>query len=315
MSLASAPLPPLDRTPLGAALMLGFCATGPLIDMFSKLAAASVPVGQITAGRYVFQALLLLPVVLALGLDLRMSRRAVLLTFLRAALSIAATFCFVAAVRVMPIADALAIAFVEPFLLLLIGHFVLHERVGGRRLAAALVGFMGTLMVVRPSFAVFGPVALLPLGTAVFFALYMLSTRSGSKGTHPVVLQAATALAGTAISVPLLAAFQGSGVSDLDPVWPSARGLLWMFGMGASAAGAHMLLTYALRFASATVLAPLHYLELVTATVIGLLVFGDFPDATTWAGIAVIAAAGLYIVHRERVTARAALPLPFDPTS
>jgi len=143
----------------------------------------------------------------------------------------------------------------------------------------------------------------------------MLSTRSASKGMHPVVLQAVTALAGTAICVPVLWAFDGSGIADLDPAWPTALGLLWMFGMGAAAAGSHMLLTYALRNASATVLAPLHYLELVAATVLGLLVFGDFPDGTTWAGIGVIAAAGLYIIHRERVTAQAALPIPFDPTS
>ena len=315
MGHAAASSPPLDRTPLGTALMLGFCATAPLIDMFSKLAAATLPVGQITAGRFLFQALLLVPVVLVFGLDMRMSRRAVALTFVRAALSIGSTFLFVAAVRVMPLADALAIAFVEPFLLLLIGHFILRERVGGRRLAAAVVGFAGTLLVVQPSFAAFGAVAFLPLGTAVFFSLYMLSTRSASKGMHPVVLQAVTALAGTAICAPVLWAFDGSGIADLDPVRPSGIGLLWMFGMGAAAAGSHMLLTYALRNASATVLAPLHYLELVAATVLGLLVFGDFPNGTTWVGIAVIAAAGLYIIHRERVTARAALPIPFDPTS
>src|SRR3569832_1452833 len=104
----------------------------------------------------------------------------------------------------MPIADALAICFVEPFLLLLIGHLFLNETVGWRRLVAATVGFIGTLVIVRPSFAVFGPVALLPLGTALFFALYMLATRR-AKALHPGVLQANTAVAAALIGVPVLA--------------------------------------------------------------------------------------------------------------
>lgn len=306
---------PTDSVPLGAALMIGFCACAPLIDVFGKLAAAELPVFQITAGRYVVQAALLLPLALALRLPLRMNARGWALTLLRAALSLGSTFCFIAAVRVMPLADALAIAFVEPFLLLLIGHFILRERVGWRRLAAAAVGFVGTLMVVRPSFASFGPVALLPLGTAVFFGLYMISTRFGSKGLHPVSLQAHTALAAVALALPILWGFSGSGVADLDPLWPSIRAVWLLIGMGAAATVAHQFLTYALRFASSTVLAPLHYLELVSAALFGLLVFGDFPGAAAWAGIAVISGSGLYIVHRERVTARSSLPIPFDPTT
>src|SRR5690606_6106696 len=134
--------PPLtDRHLLGTLLMLAFCSVAPLIDTFAKLAAASLPVGQITAARYVVQAMLLLPLILALRLDLRLDARTWGLTFLRAALSLASTFSFVAAVRVMPLADALAIAFVEPFLLLFIGRWFLAEPVGPRRLAAAATGF------------------------------------------------------------------------------------------------------------------------------------------------------------------------------
>jgi drug/metabolite transporter (DMT)-like permease len=300
-----------DRVPLATGLMLGFCVLAPAIDMFGKLAAASVPVGQITAARYVVQAAVLVPVALALGLSLRMDARALGLNLLRAALSLASTFTFIAAVRVMPLADALAIAFVEPFLLLLIAHLFLGETVGPRRLAAVAAGFVGTLIVVRPSFAAFGPVALLPLGTALSFALYMLTTR-WQRDTHPVTLQATTALAATALSVPLLVLGDGGPLPDLDPLMPSGWAWAWLAGMGLAAASSHLFLTYALRFASATVLAPLHYLELVSATVLGLLVFGDFPDGATWLGIAIIAGSGLYVIHRERVTARAAVPLPYD---
>ncbi len=246
MSLAPPPAL-LDRVPFGATLMIGFCLTGPLIDMFAKLAAATLPVGQITAARYLVQGLLLLPLLPLVGQTLHLDRRGWGLTLLRAALSLGSTYAFVAAVRVMPLADALAIVFVEPFLLLFIGRYVLHEPVGARRIGAACVGFVGTLMVIRPSFAAFGAVALLPLATAICFALYMLSTRQ-SRDMHPVKLQTTTALAAALMSVPLLWAFDGTG-GDLDPVWPRGLAWVWLVGIGAAATVAHQFLTYALRYA------------------------------------------------------------------
>ena len=293
-----------DRPVLGTLMMLAFCLTAPLIDTFAKLASDTIPVGQITAARYVSQAMILVPVMLAMRLDLRMNRSDLLLTFLRAVLSVASTATFVGAIAVMPLADALAIVFVEPFLLLLIGHFILSETVGIRRLGASVVGFAGSLIIIRPSFAEFGSVALLPLGTAFFFALYMISMRWRTHGAHPVRIQATTAVASIILTVPLLWLADGSGIRDLDPVMPQGRYWIYLFGVGLAASIAHMLLTYALRFASSTVLAPLHYLELISATFFGYIVFSDFPDLPTWIGVAVIAASGIYIMHRERVTAR-----------
>lgn len=125
-----------DRIFPGIALMLTFCALAPLIDVASKLASQAVPVGTVTLGRYVVQGLLMAPLVVALRLPLRIGGRVLALSVARAFVSMTATYCFVAAVQVMPIADALAIAFVEPFVILFIGRFVLHEEVGPRRLAA-----------------------------------------------------------------------------------------------------------------------------------------------------------------------------------
>jgi len=297
---------PADRTLLGSLLMIGFCLAAPLIDMFAKLGAATLPVGQITWARYLVQSAVLVPVALAFGLSLRLDRRTLRLNVVRAALSIGSTFTFVAAVRVMPLADALAIAFVEPFFLLWIGHAFLRERVGFRRLAAAMVGFAGTLLIVQPSFAAFGAVALLPLATALFFALYILSTRHQSKGVHPVALQATTALVAAVLAAPAMVLGTALDWPDLRVIAPSDHAWMWLVGIGLAASVSHLFLTYALRFASATVLAPLHYLELVMATVLGLAVFGDFPDGATWVGMAIIVGSGLYIVHRERLASRAA---------
>ncbi|WP_343081280.1 DMT family transporter [Ostreiculturibacter nitratireducens] len=295
-----------DRILPGVGLMLAFCAIAPLIDVASKLAAQEVPVGVVTLGRFVVQGILMLPIVLFMGLPMAILPRAFWLTISRAAVAILSTYFFVAAVRVMPIADALAIAFVEPFIILLIGKIVLSEQVGPRRLGASVVGFTGSLLVIQPSFAEFGPVAFYPLGTALSFALYMLITRHLSRLMHPVTMQLHTAFFASVLCLPLLAVGHALGEPSLSFVLPQGVFWIWVFCVGLAATISHMAMTYALMFAPSSTLAPLHYLEIVGASLYGYLVFSDFPDAMTWTGIAVIVASGLYIIHREHQVVRAA---------
>ena len=293
-----------DRILPGVVLMLGFCMTAPLLDVAAKLASESVPVGQITAARFVLQCALMAPLILLMGLSLRVPRGCWLALLLRAVFLVLSTFCFIAAIRVMPLADALAIVFVEPFIVLLLGKFYLGEDVGPRRVGAAIVGFIGVLFVIQPSFAAFGAAALFPLGTAVGFAFYILVTRGLSRRVHPVCLQFYTGLIASLLCIPVLALAAGSGSQFLDPVWPVGIAWLWLFGVGAFATLSHLMMTYALSLAPSAVLAPLQYLELPVAALLGYLVFRDFPNALTQIGIAIIIGAGLYMIHRERVTAR-----------
>lgn len=292
-----------DRILPGVALMLGFCTFAPLIDVASKLATATVPVGQVTLARFVVQVALMLPILLIMGQGLRLSRRAFRLTLWRALASIAATFTFVWAVKHMPLADALAIAFVEPFVLLVFGRLIFGDEVGPRRIAASAVGFLGALLVIQPAFATFGWVALLPVVTAFAFAAYMLITREASRAMTPEAMQFHTAWVAGAICLPVIVLASGSGIAALDPVMPQGWAWAWLAGVGVAATISHMFMTYALKLAPSATLAPLHYLEIVSAATLGYLVFGDFPNALTWAGIGVIVASGLYIIHRERVTA------------
>lgn len=293
-----------DRILPGVALMISFCVIAPLIDVSSKLAAHEVPVGVVTLARFLVQAALMLPVVWIMRQSFRLTPRALWLTTLRASVSILSTYCFIAALRYMPVADALAIAFVEPFIILLIGKLVLAEQVGPRRLGACAVGFLGSLLVIQPSFAHFGAIALFPLGTALAFALYILVTRALSRHLHPVPMQFHTALIAGTICLPLLAAGNALGEPSLTFAAPQGIFWLWCFCVGLAASISHMAMTYALKFAPSSTLAPLHYLEIVTATLFGYLVFGDFPNALTWCGIAIIVSSGLYIIHRERKVSR-----------
>lgn len=300
------PIP--DRILPGVAMMMGFCAVAPLIDVAAKMAAQSVTITQVTLLRMLVQAVLMLPVVWWLGQSLKLSPALHRLMAARALMMLGSTYTFVGAVAVMPIADALAIVFVEPFILLAFGAVLFGEQVGPRRIIASVVGFLGALLVIQPNFAAFGPVALLPLATAVFFAFYMLLTRRITREVPPEAMQAQTALYGTLFMLPVLALGHGLDWGALT-VGPAAP-VVWvqLVAVGLAATVSHLLITYALRYAPAATLAPLHYLEIVTAVAFGWLFFSDWPNPLSWAGIAVIAGAGLYIIARERRLARLARP-------
>ena len=293
-----------DRVLAGVALMLGFCLTAPLLDVCAKLASETVPIGQITAARFVGQCVLMAPFVWVMGVSLRVPRGQMLALIARALLLLFATFCFIAAFSVMPLADALAIVFVAPFIILLVGKFYLGEDVGPRRVGAAVVGFVGVLFVIQPSFAAFGRVALIPLGTAFSFACYILVTRGLSRRMHPVALQFHTGLIASLFCCPVLFFAAGSGSELFDPIWPTNIAWLWLLGVGFFATVSHMMMTYALSLSPSATLAPLQYFELPVATFFGYLVFSDFPNSLSLIGISIIIGAGLYMIHRERITAQ-----------
>ncbi len=216
-----------DRPLLGVFLMVGFALTAPGMDALAKLAGDRIPIGQILAFRFCIQAVLLLPLAFMLGLLKYPSPSEAFWHVIRAVLILAATALFFSALRFMSIADAIAIFFVEPFILTLLGAVLLGERVGWRRLAACATGFLGALLVIRPSFAAVGVVALFPLGTAVCFSLYMIVTRQTARSLHPVALQAWTALAASVLIIPVLIGFQDSGIFPLDPMIP--EGKYWFY--------------------------------------------------------------------------------------
>ena len=127
-----------DPTLRGIGLMLAFCALAPLLDTASKLATTTIPVGQITTARFLVQGALMLPIALVMGLPLRIAPRLAWLIIARAVLLIVSTYTFVAAVVVMPIADALAIVFVEPFILLIFGNLIFGDQIGAQRIGAEI---------------------------------------------------------------------------------------------------------------------------------------------------------------------------------
>jgi len=285
-------------------LMVVAMLMAPGLDTIAKLLVERLSPAQVAAGRFLMQTLVLLPVVWVM----RVREVPTAMHLLAGVLLGLSLLCLNMALTVLPVANAIAIFFVEPLILTLLGAAVLGERLGWRRLAAVGVGLVGALLVLRPNVALYGWAAAWPLATAVLFALYMLTTRAMTRTGGRLALQFwVGAFAALVLS-------SGAGLSALaDPgggalLMPDGREIALFVAMGLLAALAHALLIGALARVEAGVVAPFQYFEILSASLLGWLVFGDFPDGATWAGTAIIVAAGVYVFHRERRLARAARP-------
>ncbi|MDR9484018.1 MAG: DMT family transporter [Sediminimonas sp.] len=302
-----------DRPLLGILLMLGFCVVAPMGDATAKLLGETVALGLLLIVRFGLQALLLIPLVVLGGRIWRMQGKALALAGVRTVMHVAGIGMMFTALRFLPLADAIAIAFVMPFIMLLLGKFALGEEVGARRLLACCTGFIGTLLVIQPSFAEVGWPALLPLGVALDFALFMLVTRTIARESDPIALQAISGVMACAVLLPPLLLLHDSGLPGFDAAWPSPREWSLLMLVGVLGTLGHLLMTWALRLAPSATLAPMQYLEIPFATLIGWIVFNDLPDGLALLGIVVTVAAGLYIIVRERTMYRAARVAPQRP--
>lgn len=284
---------------VGVGLMLLAMAILPGIDVMAKhLGSLGFPVIQIVWARLFFGGLVTLPFALRHGMGALWPDRP-WLHALRGGLLIAATFSFFLSVQYLPIADALAIFFVQPLVLTALSPLVLGERVGPRRWAAVLVGFLGTLIIIRPGIIAVSPGALAALAAGTFLALYFLITRRISGRQPAMVTTFQTNLIGGLIaSVLVLPVFQ----------MPDPGTWLEFAALGAVANLGHYMIVRAYDFAEASLLAPLAYTEMITSTLLGWVFFGDFPDRWTFVGVAVLIGCAIYISVRERAQRRKVEP-------
>lgn len=269
----------------------------PGLDVFAKLLAQDMSSGQITWFRFVVQTALITPIVIVLKLY-HFERGTILLQAMRGILLAGATVFFFAALVKLSIAQAIAIFFVEPLILTIFSALFLGEVIRARRITAVIIGFIGALIIIRPSFAAVGVVALYPLVAAVCFALYMMITRQ-LKSVHPFQMQWMVGVSATIFMSVLLLLGDQSGWNALEMSRPQGLAIWWVFGLGLVATIGHTILVLALRHAPASLLAPFQYLEIISATIFGYLVFGDELDLTTIFGVLIIIGSGLYVFRRE----------------
>lgn len=269
----------------------------PGIDAIAKSLAGVISPGQIAQCRFLFQILFMLPLVLhtrGAWFDRRLWLHAA-----RGCLIALATVLFFSGLAHLPLADAISIFFIEPMLVTLLSASLLREQVGWRRLTAIAVGFIGAMIIIRPTFADVGWAVLYPVGAAVSFSFYILLTRKLVMTVEPVRLQFLAGIFGFLVMSIAVSLGDSAGFGPLVAVRPDLGQWLMLAALGLIATTGHLLVVYAFQRAPVGVLAPLQYVEIIGATLLGLVFFNDFPDAVTWVGIAVIVGSGIYIFRRE----------------
>lgn len=283
----------LARLPvIGIAFLIASNGLTASVDGVAKLLTADLHSLQIVWG----YCAVIFALLLVFALGRRTPLRRTLATrrrgthFLRAGMLVATISALFWGLAYIPLADATAIAFMAPLFVTTLSGPMLGERIGAHRWVAVAAGFVGVVLIVRPQGGGLQWAVLLPLVSALFFALFQIMTRrlAATESTFTTLFY--TGLGGMVWSS-LLVPF----------VWRpmTATHLLVFAGIGALGVGAHLCMIRAFTAAEASLLAPFNYVKLVWAVAIGYLLFADVPGPAVLTGAAVIVASGLYVLVRE----------------
>tara|TARA_Y100000590_G_scaffold335070_1_gene381324 strand:- start:540 stop:1388 length:849 start_codon:yes stop_codon:yes gene_type:complete len=262
----------------------------PFMDAIAKYLSAEISFFQITWARYFFTVFFTFPFMFFFfKKNLKWSENPKL-QILRGLTLLFANICFFYSISVISMAKALTLAFVAPLITTALSPIILDEKVGFKRWTAVLVGFAGSLVVIRPGFLEFNLATISALGTGCFYGFYLIITRKLHSTDSPLLTLLFTGVVGAIVSsfcVPF--------------VWtnPTYSQWLWLALLGIFACLGHLLLIYSLKYADASKLAPFGYFEIVTNIILGYYIFNDFPDLWTFLGLFIIVTSGVYIFNRE----------------
>jgi len=289
-------MPPEDtaqHTLRGIALFMLSLMLFALLDATSKHLAASFAVPFLVWARYSLHFAIMLAF---LGPSMRLQlvrTRHPLLQGVRGLALVGTTGFAMVAFRTLPLAEATAVLFLSPLLVTILAGPCLHERIGAGRWAAVCLGFAGVLLVARPGGALPLEGTLWALAGACCYAVYQLLTRRLSQSEHPQTLLFYSALVGTAVMSLALPWFWTEAA-------PAPLQWLQILSLGVYGGVGHFLLIRAFRLAPASTLTPFGYTQLIWATLLGWGIYGHLPDIPAIAGMAVIAASGLWLALGER---------------
>jgi drug/metabolite transporter (DMT)-like permease len=291
-----------DRPLRGIALIIGSTVFLACSDAMAKYLSLSLPSIEIAWIRFLVFVIIVLPAALTTAPNAFRSVRPGLQAFRGAAL-LSSSVLFITGLRFLPVAEASATSFVAPLFVTALSIAFLGEKVGVRRWLATIVGLCGVLIIVRPGSSTFDPAALFPVLSAFGWACTLIVTRMISGKDRAITTMAYSSVVGLCILTAMV---------PLVWVTPSWRDIVLGLMVGIASTTGQWIVVLAFRYADASVLAPFSYTQLVSATILGFLIFGDVPDIWTIVGAAVIIGSGIYTAHRERVR-RAQLPIAAEP--
>ena len=262
----------------------------PFMDTIAKYLSAEISFFQITWARYFFTVFWTLPFMFFFfKKNLTLSENPKL-QILRGLTLFSANICFFYSISVISMAKALTLAFVAPLVTAALSPFFLNEKVGLRRWTAIFIGFIGSLIVIRPGFLEINLATIAALSTGVFYGVYLVITRKLHSTDNPMLTLLFTGIVGATI---------GSFFVPLVWVNPTLIQWSWLALMGIFACLGHILLIYSLMYADASKLAPFGYFEIITNILLGYFIFRDFPDSWTFIGLFIIVSSGVYIFRSE----------------
>ena len=262
----------------------------PVMDGFAKYLSDDLPILQITWARYFFTVAFVLPIMLHLYKKQLVWSDNPKLQIFRGLILLSANICFFYAISVISLAKALTLAFIAPLIVTAFSPILLGEKVGFRRWTAVAVGFIGSLIVIRPGFLEFNLASMAALATGFFYGFYLIITRKLSTSDNPLLTLLITGMVG-ALLVSLIIPFYW--------VKPTLNQWSLMAGIGVFACIGHLFLILSLKYADASKLAPLGYTEIIPNVIIGYYFFNELPDNWTYLGLFIIVLSGLYISRRE----------------
>jgi drug/metabolite transporter (DMT)-like permease len=264
------------------------------LDALAKLLTVTMSTAEIMLYRSVLIAAALALLIVATGARRRFVSARPRLNLLRAVLSFAASTLIIMGFRYLPLADALALFFVNPLIVAVLSRPLLGEGVGARSWTAVAAGFGGALLIIQPGGEAFDWRALIPIGAALAGALQDIVTRRLQGHDHPqTVLLYTMVLA--AIGGGVLAA--GGGQVH----WPTGAEGVLLVASAAAGFGAYYFFIQAYQLAPPARVAPLRYTTLVWAALYGFLIWGHVPDAMKAVGAAIVIGSGLFVFCAERV--------------
>ena len=264
----------------------------PAMDGFAKYLSSDLPILQITWSRYFFTVVFILPIMFFFYNKQLVWTDKPKLQFIRGMILLCANICFFYAISIISLAKALTLAFIAPLIVTAFSPMMLGEKVGIRRWTAVVIGFIGSLVVIRPGFVEFNLASFAALGTGIMYGFYLIITRKLSTSDNPLLTLLLTGLVGAVI------------ISCVVPfVWVKPTFNQWsmMAGIGMFACIGHLFLILSLKYADASKLAPFSYFEIITNIIIGFYFFNNFPDNWTFLGLFIIILSGIYISRRENV--------------
>ena len=262
----------------------------PVMDGFAKFLSNDLPILQITWARYFFTVVFTLPIMIFFFKKQLVWSDKPKLQILRGLILLSANICFFYAISIISLAKALTLAFVAPLIVTAFSPVMLGEKVGFRRWTAVVVGFVGSLVVIRPGFVELNFASLAALGTGILYGFYLIITRKLSTSDNPLLTLLMTGMVGAIL------------VSAIIPFYwvkPSLNQWSLMAGIGVFACIGHLFLILSLKYADASKLAPLGYTEIIPNVLIGYYFFSELPDNWTYLGLFIIILSGLYISRRE----------------